>query len=102
VAKRPAARVEPAPAPPQPALTQAPRAAAVPAQEACPDELAALQLAQRWLQSNAPLEALRQLDRLDEKCRGGNLLEERTATRAIALCLSGSLDEGRAQLQGLK
>jgi hypothetical protein len=98
----PAHTADVAPAPPPPMPRPAAQPAAAPPSPCAPEaELAVVQRAQQWLHSS-PLEALRQLDGFDERCPDGTLVEERLATRAIALCLGERADEGRAALAKLE
>jgi hypothetical protein len=90
-----------APPPPMPRPAVQPAMAAVPSACAPEAELAVVQRATQGLHS-APLEALRQLDAYDERCSDGALVEERLATRAIALCLGQRGDDGRAALAKLE
>jgi hypothetical protein len=87
---------------PAPTPTPGPAHAAIVPSPCAPDaELAVVQRAQRWL-AGSPGEALRQLDNFAGNCPDGVLVEERLATRAIALCLSERGDDGRAELAKLE
>jgi hypothetical protein len=100
---------EPAPAPvpmPMPVVPASPppvpAAVVAPLSPCTPDaELGVVQRAQRWLASS-PAEALKQLDTFDNQCADGVLIEERLATRAIALCLADRYDDGHVQLRKLE
>jgi hypothetical protein len=63
-------------------------------------EASVLMRAQHLLTS-APRESLENLDGLERDCPGGELVEERHAARALALCALGRKDEGLAQLEWL-
>jgi hypothetical protein len=110
---------EPAPAAPEPARAPAPRPsrprapveptpAIAPspvraAQTRCTleNEANVLQTAQRLLGTSAR-ESLETLDALERECPGGELIEERHAARALALCALGRRDEGRRHLEWLR
>ncbi len=102
----PAARARPPTPPPQARLVEAApeRTPEVPSQrpaQARADdpcelsvELGVIEKAQRALAAD-PSEALAALDGFDQRCPAGALAQERLATRALALCAAGRLDEGR-------
>lgn len=93
--------------PPPPVLEETP---AVPApvtrpvvrDETCelPAELGVVQRAQQALGA-APAQAVTALDAFADRCPSGVLVEERLATRALALCLAGRRADGRAAAQEL-
>src|SRR5262249_6110149 len=92
----------PAPVAPAPPPVPAPAPAAAAGSSPCAPEaeLAVVQRAQRWLGSS-PDQALRQLDGFASQWPDGALMEERLATRAIALCVGDRAAEGRADLSKL-
>jgi hypothetical protein len=59
-----------------------------------------VQGAQKALEAD-PAAALAALDGFDQRCHEGTLVEERLATRALALCLGGQKDAGRAVAEQL-
>lgn len=63
-------------------------------------ELTVIQQAQQALKTN-PAQAIAGLDAFGARCPSGALLEERLATRALALCASGKKDDGRTAAQEL-
>jgi hypothetical protein len=60
-------------------------------------ETEALRLAQQALREKEPTRALRLLDEQDLQFRDGQLPQERTAARILALCQAGQVDAARAQ-----
>jgi hypothetical protein len=95
---QPAPAVAPTPAPvPAPAQV----AAAEPPRCTLENEAAALQSAQRELEESTH-ESLIALEALERDCPGGELVEERRAARALALCALGRKDDGRAELDWLQ
>jgi hypothetical protein len=83
-----------------------PESSARPSAEAASDRLRAeteaLRLAQQALRDKTPEQTLRLLDEQDVRFHDGQLRQERSAARILALCQLGRVEEARAQALGFE